>query len=739
MRTQGVRAAVLSAALGLFAAAVVGGEAPSVNALAEWAPAESIVFVAYDGANPACRQTALHQILAEPEIRAVFEKPLAELKKVLADEAMKKGELDTDVLMGLLRTRVGLAFLGLAPPAAEMMDPQPELLLVVRVGKKDSAAARAVRLLVEHVKTKTGLAPDAFKPGKVMGVDAFTAMLGEATVTYATAREHFVLGTGNAVSKALDANVTKLAAAKEFQRVSRVTGGREVLVAYYAHAAAMQKFGMFMPPEAARVLLDREFGLANVRSLSFAFSPDGRGFRCSALVHAPGERKGLLKLLAAKPLNPAVVKLAPKQSEFFCAQALDLGALWDFVVDRAVTTPDDRRRLDEGLAEAKQELGFDIRNDLVASLGGEFALFGPPLTFVVKLRDRAAFERCVNAALKRIADEMGKGPDLAGCRLELRTLDYRGHTLTYLDGRRFPLIIQPCYTMVGDYAVVAPTPMALKTYLETMAAGANLTDKTDFQAVRAKIGGPVSSLYYGDSKAFLANVYRVLPFLLGLAKAVPAAYQGLCPDPARLPPPSVVSRHLFGSVAGCRAVPDGLLWESHSPVGLPTPPSIRQGAGVATSAILAGMLLPALGRARGEARKVRSAANLSQIGKGVHLWLLKHGENKFYPPSLKALADDGIIQEPKVFLNPAGDTRPVPGKFVCDYDSVLDRVDRKLAEGEIPPGLPLAWEKANLHGDGRNVMFFDAHVQFVTPARFDALMKEVDAFVKKMNQPAPPK
>jgi hypothetical protein len=146
-------------------------------------------------------------------------------------------------------------------------------------------------------------------------------------------------------------------------------------------------------------------------------------------------------------------------------------------------------------------------------------------------------------------------------------------------------------------------------------------------------------------------------------------------------------------------------------------------------AILAGMLLPALGRARAEARKVRCASNLDQIAKGANMWLLKYGDNTHWPPSLKALMDDGIIVEPKVFLCPACDTAPAPGEFVTDYECVLDLVDGKVAQAETMD-VPFAWDKKGNHHDGVNVVYFDSHVEFESgPDAYERVRQKVEAWL----------
>ncbi|MFH1730890.1 MAG: von Willebrand factor type A domain-containing protein [Planctomycetota bacterium] len=174
--------------------------------------------------------------------------------------------------------------------------------------------------------------------------------------------------------------------------------------------------------------------------------------------------------------------------------------------------------------------------------------------------------------------------------------------------------------------------------------------------------------------------------------------------------------HVFGPRAAIPAFWRPPLWR----------PLATVGAGLCVVALLAGMLLPALGTARQEARSVKSMSNLKQIGTATQLWLHKHGDQEAYPPSLESLAKDEIIQEEKVFLDPKLATKQKRGEFTSDYDSILDRAGGQLKESAVDPSTPLAWEKKPGSG-GRNVVFFDGHVKHMPEERFQRLMKDTNA------------
>lgn len=165
---------------------------------------------------------------------------------------------------------------------------------------------------------------------------------------------------------------------------------------------------------------------------------------------------------------------------------------------------------------------------------------------------------------------------------------------------------------------------------------------------------------------------------------------------------------------------------------------------IAIIAILAGMLLPALGRARDEARKVRCASNLAQLGKAMNMYLLSHGGNATYaepgaifrgPEFLGALFWTGIVKEPKVFACPAtSNTGVMPASFGggTDYTQVsyagrakgiagglaYRNTSHPFTESNMSSASAMASDRwmggttAHNHSDGVNVVFFDSHVEF---------------------------
>jgi prepilin-type processing-associated H-X9-DG protein len=259
----------------------------------------------------------------------------------------------------------------------------------------------------------------------------------------------------------------------------------------------------------------------------------------------------------------------------------------------------------------------------------------------------------------------------------------------------------PTWAIVDDQVVIGSNTALCKMGLKQTAAqgqgGKSLRDTDGFKQVSASLPENVLSLTYADSEVMfnqmLMQVQQFWPM------ATMGAMQAGIRLPVMLPQLGHIAKDMQPSIEYNYA--DAAGFHSHYQ-GSGLEMSLR---GVAGAALGAGVAMPALARARQQAFRVTSGANLSVIGTACRIYADDHDDK--YPPSLEVLVEQGDLASKHLESKrrPAGFEGPsfiyIPGQTLA-----------------MNPGNFVAYENPAYCAEGINVLHLDGHVEFMKPERF---------------------
>ena len=152
---------------------------------------------------------------------------------------------------------------------------------------------------------------------------------------------------------------------------------------------------------------------------------------------------------------------------------------------------------------------------------------------------------------------------------------------------------------------------------------------------------------------------------------------------------------------------DGILAYSNTPVAMISGNGMSQ---IGTTAILAGMLLPALNNAREKARRISCMSNLKQIGLALKQYAMDHKDN--FPAAdnaagLNELIKNDYLREPAIYSCPSG-SRPIGQGELQEVNSAYIYLGGSMET--MNPRIPLAFDKPGNHNGYVNVLFLDGRV-----------------------------
>jgi prepilin-type processing-associated H-X9-DG protein len=276
--------------------------------------------------------------------------------------------------------------------------------------------------------------------------------------------------------------------------------------------------------------------------------------------------------------------------------------------------------------------------------------------------------------------------------------------------------IMPAWSVANGYAVIGSNTGVHDTVVRQMAAtGAerkSIRDTPGYKEAAAKLPDNLVTLNYADSRTQYTQMMTAVQQFWPMASMF-AAQAGVKLPPA-LPSLSEIIKDMKPSLRSCWLDSEGLHTQYRGP-GVDVSLS-----SVAGAAVGAGILMPALAKAREQARSVASMSNLKQIGLGLIMYADDHQgtwpadleQAKSYWPNARVLESP---RKPKNFAGPSYIYLP--------------------GQPKTPdPRNVVAYENPGYCTDRINVLFADGHVEAMKPEAFQSALKET---CERLGKPLP--
>jgi type II secretory pathway pseudopilin PulG len=461
-------------------------------------------------------------------------------------------------------------------------------------------------------------------------------------------------------------------------------------------------------------------GLAGLKRLSFAMGFDGKDWGTHAFIEAPAPRKGLLAMMEAEPVGDDVLRAIPSTATMAGVARADLGRMFDAI--RAMVGELDEeagREIDEGVKQVNAALSLDVRQDILGSLGDQWAYYIAPevtgrgplgIVVVNRVGDaakaQASWEKLQELANGVIGEQLP--PDM---KVSFKQAKVGDVTVQYLATP----FVTPSWTIQNGNLYLGLYPQLVAGAAGHVSReGKSILDNEGFVALRKRLGDqPATAYQFYDLPRSAPTNYQFWLVLSSLGKF--GDLTGVDTPAMPLPPMATLAEHL--SVAGSVTWVDAAGWHFRGvtpfPGGTVVASETAGAMDVQTIGILAGVLLPSLQRAREQATRVQSMANLRQIGFAAMMYANEHKGR--LPDDLAGTRE--FIENPHVYANPRSGV-PLPPDvqgddlntwinessgyvYVASGKSIRDRADVVVAH-ERPDGL----------SDGLGIVFLDGHVEF---------------------------
>ena len=694
------------------------------DVLADKVPADALVYASWAGTNnlqAPYAQSRLKEIMDASTFQATVAKALDQLERNPNVDMEAKMALEGLKTVEKMMAYPTALYVG---PFANGEQPMPQAALLCQAGADaDALAAELKKLMPEDahlaVRSKDGFVLVA--GGTVMDVTTkMDAAMGDAGKSLASA----------AAYKAALAQVQKDGALTGYVDVAALADQIDMVVAKTARPDGPK-------PDWIAGNYRKNLNLDGFTQVAFSAGFEGKDWGSRCFVGLKGQPRGLTSLFSSKALDESLLKNAPESSNWLMAGRLDLGAVYDQIVE-AVTTiePQASRDLAKVKDDIKAQIGIDYEADLIRPLGDQWLAYTAPavngaglmgITLVSPLKDAGRFSATIDTLAPKLSQllmSQSRGNEPVHMSVEQYTTgDVK---ITYGN-----VLLNPALSVHDGKLYAGFSPQGLVSAIDAAKSGRSILDNPKFGEFRKRLGvTTASSLSYVDLSVSGPDSYAMVSTLAGMLGIFSSEAK-----PTLLPPLSKLYPHL--TTAGGATWSDASGW--HARTLEPFPGSMllaggQQNLGLASMTSMPMMiaaLLPSMGRARELANRTAEAANI----RGCLMAAIVHSadNNDNMPEHLAQLVAESSIS-PKSLVTKRSASTPM---VITPEQSQKMEKDWKVLQADVDAHCDLIYlgkgTKNNSYSaliliytdptkvdtaDGMNIGFGDGHVEWVRPTGF---------------------
>ena len=445
-------------------------------------------------------------------------------------------------------------------------------------------------------------------------------------------------------------------------------------------------------------------GISSLASIACSTEVVENGAMNETVLYAPDGLTGVLGLLKGAGSAPTIEEYVPEDYTFFLRISVDsfsqlykdlFAMLREELGEETFLIED----MEAALEVIQEKLGFSIDEDLLQVLGGNIGLAAkaprvigfPEMAMFIEVKDE-----------KKLSETIEK---LIPGHAFMVTSEYKGITISSTAVAMF----QPAYAFVDGYLVVAPTPAVLRDIIDTRRNGNSIVKSGKYKAVFADL----------PEKGVIVSYIDLSTTFESLASVIQVAMMRRRHGPGLSPPAAALTMWTAWAAAIGRMPGEGMVLNAEKD-------AIRiksfSGLGPSQAAVVAvgsALVVPAIFRARKQARRIVSLSNIKQLCLAQKQYALDYDE--IFAEKFSDLYPD-YASSPRIFLHPSSKDKRITKKEdidkLCDY-----RLFPGLTEADRSDYI-LIYERDGLNkGEGRNVGYLDGSARWLTEEQFQRDIK----------------